>query len=73
MKRNIEKAIEQGHRIIQQNEHFDLCLSEMEELIRSAYREERNEISLFKIVGSAFLAGVAVGTRINKKKGKQTA
>ena len=33
MKRNIEKAIEQGHKIIQQNEHFDLCLSEMEELI----------------------------------------
>ncbi len=73
MKRNIEKTIERGHEIIQQNERFDLCLSELEELIKSAYHEEKNEIDLFEIVSSAFLVGIAVGNRISKKKDEQTA
>ena len=68
MKRNIEKTIEQGHKIIEKNEHFDLCLSELEELIENAYQEEKNSVSLFRIANTAFLAGVAIGFRIRAKK-----
>lgn len=74
MKRNMKNTIDQGQKIIRQNERFDMTLSEFKELLQESYSgaKDYNDV-LYKAIHAAFLAGVAVGTRINKKKGKQTA
>ena len=68
MKRNLNKAIEQGHKIIRQNQHFDLLLSELDELIEISYQKEKNRINLYRIISCSFMTGVAIGFRISKKK-----
>ncbi len=68
MKRNIIKTMEQGHKIIQKNERYDLYLSEIEELLKYSYQKEKNAISLYRITSCAFLVGVAIGHRIRSKK-----
>ena len=70
----MKNTIDQGQKIIRQNERFDMTLSELEKMIRDSYDGARdyNDV-LYKAIHAAFLAGVAVGTRIGKKKDKQTA
>ena len=68
MKRNIIKTMEQGQKIIQKNERYDLYLSEIEELLKYSYQKEKNSVSLFRIASAAFLTGVAIGFRIRAKK-----
>lgn len=68
MKRNIIKTMEQGHKIIQKNERYDLYVSEIQELLEYSYQKEKNAISPYKITSCAFLVGVAIGYRIRAKK-----
>ncbi len=69
MKRNMKNTIDQGQKIIRQNERFDMTLSELEKMIRDSYDGARdyNDV-LYKAIHAAFLAGVAVGFRIRAKK-----
>lgn len=68
MKRNMKKTIDQGQKIIRQNERFDMTLSEFDELVQESYNGTKNyDDVLYKAINAAFLAGVAVGFRIRSK------
>ncbi|MBQ9290493.1 MAG: hypothetical protein IJ210_10295 [Clostridia bacterium] len=68
MKRNMKKTIDQGHKIIEQHERFDMTLSEFEELVQGSYSGAKNYNDvLYKAIITAFRAGVAIGFRIRSK------
>ena len=68
MRRNIERAIEQDKAIGRKNDRLDITLGELEYFYKEFCKEaESTSIgnAIFEIVGKAYNAGLAVGSRNN--------
>ncbi len=57
--RSIEKAVEQGMKLVSKRERLDLRASEAEQMVRCV----KSEKDLYQLVQDAFLAGLAIGYR----------
>ncbi len=58
--RNMEKAVEQGRKIVRQRERLDLRASEAKRM-EAKYRG--GEADIYDVIQDAFLAGLAIGYR----------
>ena len=62
--RNVEKTIDQGQKLINDNPKMTLVYGEMTEI----YERNGNGADLFNFMSDAFFFGVTVGYRIAKKE-----
>ena len=67
--RNMEKQIEQGHRITEKNYRLDLTLSELN-YFKDNFEKDYSDFgyfdAIFNIVNSAYKVGLATGIRYKK-------
>ena len=65
MRRNVERQIEIGRKLLDKHPYSDMTVDEMKEIIN---KYDGNSVmnQLFYSVTDAFLMGVAVGSRIRK-------
>lgn len=69
MRRDLTKAIAEGQKLIEKNRKLDLDGVETIDLLHEALRDEGFlSNNVFEVIGKAYLAGLAIGTR-NAKKG----
>lgn len=64
--RNVEKTIDKGRKLINDNPKMTLVYGEMNEI----YKRNDNGTDLFNFMSDAFFFGVSIGYRIAKKKKK---
>lgn len=65
MRRDLEKTIAKGRAIIEKNERRDLSFSEVIRLKEMSTDDTTNYAdAIFNAISNAFLAGVAVGSKV---------
>lgn len=69
MKRNIEKAIEEGHVIVRSHNGLDLTVPELFEIMEKAEQTDSSREALYNAARYGYLVGLAVGYRNGKKGG----